>query len=126
MDGRTKKALFHYWINGSWNKRPMNDIVSRDENEWEISAMETLQHYTLHLFLKPCLKAQEINDIEKEGERSQMIRKDLVGKKSTMLVKYLQSGILAHKINNEESLPSKISSNYGVLGEDKAKNRHAL
>ncbi|GJR91707.1 hypothetical protein Tco_0215718 [Tanacetum coccineum] len=116
MDGRTKKALFHYWINGSWNKRPMNDIVSRDE-EWEDSDYGNPPNTTIHLFLKPCLKAQEINDIEKEGERSQMIRKgfsirhiqDLAGKKSTMLVKYLQSGILAHNINNKESLPSKIS-----------------
>ncbi|GKA55161.1 hypothetical protein Tco_0754110 [Tanacetum coccineum] len=33
---------------------------------------------------------------------------ELAGKKSTMLVKYLQSGILAHKINNEESTEQNI------------------
>ncbi|GJY13176.1 hypothetical protein Tco_0382485 [Tanacetum coccineum] len=33
-DGMTKKALLHSWINESWNKEPMNDIVSSDE-EWK-------------------------------------------------------------------------------------------
>nr|GEX34356.1 hypothetical protein [Tanacetum cinerariifolium] len=39
---------------------------------------------------------------------------DLAEKKSTMLVKYLQSGILAHKLNTE-NLPSKISREFIIL-----------
>ncbi|GJT83589.1 hypothetical protein Tco_1057931 [Tanacetum coccineum] len=40
--------------------------------------------------------------------------KDLAAKKSTKLVKYLQSGILAHKLNLE-NLPSKISGEFLIL-----------
>ncbi|GKE43484.1 hypothetical protein Tco_1470768 [Tanacetum coccineum] len=75
VDGRTKKALFHSWINGTWNKRPMNDIVSSDE-EWEESDYGNPPNTTIDSFLKPYLKAQDISNIEKEGERSQKKRKD--------------------------------------------------
>ncbi|GKB72341.1 hypothetical protein Tco_0933753 [Tanacetum coccineum] len=47
-----------------WNKRPMNDIVSNDE-EWEESDYGNPPSTTIDSFLKPYLKAQEINDIEK-------------------------------------------------------------
>ncbi|GJX03452.1 hypothetical protein Tco_0189368 [Tanacetum coccineum] len=36
VDERTKKALLNSWINGSWNKERMDDIVSSDD-EWEES-----------------------------------------------------------------------------------------
>ncbi|GJS70973.1 hypothetical protein Tco_0703814 [Tanacetum coccineum] len=32
MDGRTKKVLFHAWMNGSWNKRRMDDIILRSND----------------------------------------------------------------------------------------------
>nr|GEV39283.1 hypothetical protein [Tanacetum cinerariifolium] len=32
MDGRTKKVLFHAWMNGSWKKRRMDDSVSSSSN----------------------------------------------------------------------------------------------
>nr|GEU82169.1 reverse transcriptase domain-containing protein [Tanacetum cinerariifolium] len=37
MDGRTKKVLFHAWMNGSWNKRQMGDsidLVNEIEEYW--------------------------------------------------------------------------------------------
>ncbi|GJU23881.1 hypothetical protein Tco_1157223 [Tanacetum coccineum] len=94
----------------------MDDIVSSDE-EWKESDYKNLPN-------KPYLIAHEKIDIEKVDGRSQKKRKgndsnsevnilnkapksnnmsneqpnkrDLAGKKSTMLVTYLQSGILAH------------------------------
>nr|GEW62554.1 hypothetical protein [Tanacetum cinerariifolium] len=35
-DEGTKKSLLYSWIDGSWNKEPMDDIISSDE-EWEDS-----------------------------------------------------------------------------------------
>ncbi|GKF04687.1 hypothetical protein Tco_0035355 [Tanacetum coccineum] len=32
IDGRTKKVLFHAWMNESWNKRRMNDNILRSNN----------------------------------------------------------------------------------------------
>ncbi|GJV79339.1 hypothetical protein Tco_1515209 [Tanacetum coccineum] len=107
VDGRTKKVLFHSWMNGSWNKRRIEGIVSSDD-EWEESDYGNLPNATSNSFFKPYLKPQEQNNSEKRDEVRQMKRKDnskndeqpnkrdLAAKKSTMLVKYLQSGILAH------------------------------
>ncbi|GJW31141.1 hypothetical protein Tco_0051173 [Tanacetum coccineum] len=36
VDGRTKKVLFHSWMNGSWNKRQLNDNILSN-NEWKKS-----------------------------------------------------------------------------------------
>nr|GEV64421.1 hypothetical protein [Tanacetum cinerariifolium] len=104
VDGRTKKVLFHAWMNGSWNKQRVDDNI--------LCSNDT----TTDSFFKPYLKSRENNDIEIEGERSQTKRKcinsnldekvlnntsssndeqpnkkDLAEKKSAMLVKYLQS-----------------------------------
>ncbi|GKD83668.1 hypothetical protein Tco_1350507 [Tanacetum coccineum] len=116
----------------------MDDIVSSDK-EWEDSDYGNPPNTTTDSFFKPYLKAQEKNDIEKEDERIQKKRKgndsnlevnilnkapnsdnkndekpnkkDLTRKKSTMLVKYLQAGILAHKINMK-NLPSKYQGSF--------------
>ncbi|GKC81815.1 hypothetical protein Tco_1137532 [Tanacetum coccineum] len=63
VDGRTKKVLFHAWMNGSWNKRRIDDII--------FSSNDT----TTDSFFKPYLKTREKNDIEKDGERSKTKRK---------------------------------------------------
>ncbi|GJV50863.1 hypothetical protein Tco_1446604 [Tanacetum coccineum] len=49
VDGRTKKVLFHAWMNGSWNKRRIDDIMLSSNDS----------------FFKPYLKTQEKNDIER-------------------------------------------------------------
>nr|GEZ15757.1 reverse transcriptase domain-containing protein [Tanacetum cinerariifolium] len=36
MDGRTKKVLFHSWMNGNWNKRHVDNSVFSN-NEWKES-----------------------------------------------------------------------------------------
>ncbi|GJZ57864.1 hypothetical protein Tco_0613358 [Tanacetum coccineum] len=36
VDGRTKKVLFHFWMNGSWNKRRMDNNVLNNK-EWKES-----------------------------------------------------------------------------------------
>ncbi|GKE19131.1 hypothetical protein Tco_1426708, partial [Tanacetum coccineum] len=89
VDGRTKKVLLHSWMNGSWNKRRMDDIVSSDK-EWEESDYGKHPNTTTNSFFKPYSKAREKNDIEKEDEQRHPKRK---GNKN-----YLE-------INNEQ--PSK-------------------
>nr|GEV84326.1 hypothetical protein [Tanacetum cinerariifolium] len=66
VDGTAKKLLLHSWIKKSWNKEPMNAIVSSDE-EWEESDYGNPPNTTI----KPYLNAQETDDIEKEDEQSQ-------------------------------------------------------
>nr|GEX82913.1 hypothetical protein [Tanacetum cinerariifolium] len=34
VDGRTKEVLFHSWMNGSWNKRRMDNSILSNE-EWK-------------------------------------------------------------------------------------------
>ncbi|GKC58588.1 hypothetical protein Tco_1086186 [Tanacetum coccineum] len=63
VDGRTKKVLFHSWLNGSWNKRRMNDNI--------LSSSDT----TTDSILEPYLKTQEKNNTEKDDERRQTKRK---------------------------------------------------
>ncbi|GKC02619.1 hypothetical protein Tco_0994229 [Tanacetum coccineum] len=63
VDGRTKKVLFHSWLNGSWNKRHMNDdILSSDDT-------------TTESLLKPYLKTQEKDNTKKEDVQGQLKRK---------------------------------------------------
>ncbi|GJY90359.1 hypothetical protein Tco_0505555 [Tanacetum coccineum] len=63
IDGRTKKVLFHAWMNGSWNKRRMDDSILNDNNT------------TTDSFFKPYLITHEKCDTEKEDEQSQTKRK---------------------------------------------------
>ncbi|GJV05987.1 putative reverse transcriptase domain-containing protein [Tanacetum coccineum] len=63
IDGRTKKVLFHAWMNGSWNKRRMNDRILSNNNT------------TTGSFFKPYLITREKHDTKKEDEQSQTKRK---------------------------------------------------
>ncbi|GJU64869.1 hypothetical protein Tco_1246704 [Tanacetum coccineum] len=63
IDGRTKKLLFYAWMNGSWNKRQMNDRILGNNNT------------TADLFFKPYLITHRKCDTKKEDEQSQTKRK---------------------------------------------------
>ncbi|GJU22690.1 hypothetical protein Tco_1156032 [Tanacetum coccineum] len=60
IDGKTKKVLFHAWMNGSWNKRRMNDRILSNNNT------------TIDSFFKPYLTTRGKSYTEKEDEQSQM------------------------------------------------------
>nr|GFD17357.1 hypothetical protein [Tanacetum cinerariifolium] len=62
VDGRTKKVLLYSWLNGSWNKRGMDDNI--------LSSGDT----TTDSIFKPYLKTQEKNNTKKDDERSQTKR----------------------------------------------------
>ncbi|GJV65188.1 hypothetical protein Tco_1476016 [Tanacetum coccineum] len=64
MDGITKKVLFHAWMNGSWNKRRMDDNILSSNNT------------TTDTFFKPYPITREKGDTKKEDEPSQTKRKD--------------------------------------------------
>ncbi|GJS62144.1 hypothetical protein Tco_0656928 [Tanacetum coccineum] len=63
VDGRTKKVLFHAWMNGNWNKRRIDDSILRSNNT------------TTDSFFKPYLITHGKSDTEKEDEQSQTKRK---------------------------------------------------
>ncbi|GKA92860.1 hypothetical protein Tco_0814785 [Tanacetum coccineum] len=63
IDGRTKKVLFHALMNGSWNKRQMNDRILSNNNT------------TADSFFKPYLITHGKYDTKKEDEQSQTKRK---------------------------------------------------
>ncbi|GJW15056.1 hypothetical protein Tco_0019189 [Tanacetum coccineum] len=63
MDGRTKKVLFHAWINGNWNKRQIDESILRSNNT------------TTDSFFKPYLITHGKSDTKKEDEQSQTKRK---------------------------------------------------
>ncbi|GJZ20084.1 hypothetical protein Tco_0556674 [Tanacetum coccineum] len=63
MDGRTKKVLFHAWINGNWNKRQIDEGILRSNNT------------TTDSFFKPYLITHRKSDTKKEDERSQTKQK---------------------------------------------------
>ncbi|GJS11418.1 hypothetical protein Tco_0368214 [Tanacetum coccineum] len=63
MDGRTKKLLFHAWMNERWNKRRMNDSILSSNNT------------TTDSFFKPYLITRGKCDTKKEDEQSQTKRK---------------------------------------------------
>ncbi|GJR92485.1 hypothetical protein Tco_0264659 [Tanacetum coccineum] len=63
VDGRTKKVLFHAWMNGNWNKRRMDDIILSSNNT------------TTNLFFRPYLITHGKSDTKKEDEQSLTKRK---------------------------------------------------
>ncbi|GJR20014.1 hypothetical protein Tco_0968541 [Tanacetum coccineum] len=63
IDGRTKKVLFHAWMNGNWNKRQINNSILSSNNT------------TSDSFFIPNLKTHEKSDTGKEEEQSQTKRK---------------------------------------------------
>ncbi|GJX92959.1 hypothetical protein Tco_0347545 [Tanacetum coccineum] len=75
VDGRTKKVLFHAWMNGNWNKRRIEGIVPCN-NKWEESNYGNPPNASTNSFFEPYSKPQEQNNTEKRDELSQMKRKD--------------------------------------------------
>ncbi|GKF43015.1 hypothetical protein Tco_0126357 [Tanacetum coccineum] len=63
IGGRTKKVLFHAWMNGSWNKRRMDDRILSNNNT------------TVDSFFKPYLITRGKCNTETENEQSQTKRK---------------------------------------------------
>ncbi|GJW71682.1 dolichyl-diphosphooligosaccharide--protein glycosyltransferase 48 kDa subunit [Tanacetum coccineum] len=63
VDGRTKKVLFHSWLNGSWNKRRMDGNILSSGNT------------TTDSIFKPYLKTRGKNNTERDDQQSQMKRK---------------------------------------------------
>ncbi|GJX03377.1 hypothetical protein Tco_0189293 [Tanacetum coccineum] len=63
IDGRTKKVLFHAWMNGNWNKRQIDNSILSSNNT------------TSDSFFIPNLKTHEKSDTGKEEEQSQTKRK---------------------------------------------------
>ncbi|GJR53515.1 hypothetical protein Tco_1404036 [Tanacetum coccineum] len=69
LDGRTKKVLFHSWMNGNWNKRRMNDNILNN-NEWYKSDYGNPLNTATDSFFK----AHDERDIEEGSELRQMKR----------------------------------------------------
>ncbi|GKA68249.1 hypothetical protein Tco_0768166 [Tanacetum coccineum] len=63
IDGRTKKVLFHAWMNENWNKRRMDVRIL------------SINNTTTDSFFKPYLITRGKCDTEKEDEQSQTKRK---------------------------------------------------
>ncbi|GJY32417.1 hypothetical protein Tco_0415912 [Tanacetum coccineum] len=63
IDGRTKKVLFHAWMNGNWNKRQIDNSILSSNNT------------TSDSFFITNLKTHEKSNIGKEEEQSQTKRK---------------------------------------------------
>ncbi|GJZ05636.1 hypothetical protein Tco_0539429 [Tanacetum coccineum] len=63
IDGRTKKVLFHSWMNENWNKRRIDNSILSSNNT------------TSDSFFKPYLKTCGKNDTKKDDEQSQTKRK---------------------------------------------------
>ncbi|GJY07880.1 hypothetical protein Tco_0374934 [Tanacetum coccineum] len=63
INGRTKKVLFHAWMNGNWNKRQIDNSILSSNNT------------TSDAFFIPNLKTHEKSDTGKEEEQSQTKRK---------------------------------------------------
>ncbi|GJT97214.1 hypothetical protein Tco_1092732 [Tanacetum coccineum] len=59
IDRRTKKVLFHAWMNGNWNKRRIDDSILSSNNT------------TSDSFFKPYVKSRGKSDTGKEDEQSQ-------------------------------------------------------
>ncbi|GJZ30659.1 hypothetical protein Tco_0575706 [Tanacetum coccineum] len=62
MDGRTKKVIFHAWINRDWNKRRIDKSILRSNNT------------TIGSFFKPYLVTHRKSNTKKEGKQSQTKR----------------------------------------------------
>ncbi|GJW89006.1 hypothetical protein Tco_0164346 [Tanacetum coccineum] len=71
VDGRTKKVLFHSWMNGSWNKRRMDNNILNNK-EWK----ESDYGNPLNTATDSFFKAHDEHDIEEGNELRQMKRKE--------------------------------------------------
>ncbi|GJT56281.1 hypothetical protein Tco_0991335 [Tanacetum coccineum] len=71
VDGRTKKVLFHSWMNENWNKRYVENS-SFSSNERKESKYENTPDTTTDSFFK----AYDIHGIEEKNGQGQLKRKD--------------------------------------------------
>ncbi|GJY70144.1 hypothetical protein Tco_0473126 [Tanacetum coccineum] len=71
VDGRTKKVLFHFWMNGSWNKRRIDNSILNNK-EWKESDYGNLLNTATNSFFK----AYGEQDIEEGNALRQMKRKE--------------------------------------------------
>ncbi|GKA11513.1 hypothetical protein Tco_0691059 [Tanacetum coccineum] len=71
VDGRTKKVLFHSWMNGSWNKRQMDNSILSNK-EWKKSDYGNLLNTASDSFSK----AHDEHEIEERNELRQLKRKE--------------------------------------------------
>ncbi|GKE34287.1 ATP-dependent RNA helicase DEAH11, chloroplastic-like protein, partial [Tanacetum coccineum] len=71
VDGRTKNVLFHSWMNGSWNKRRMDNNIFNNK-EWK----ESDYGNPLNTATDSFFKAYDEHDIEEGNELRQMKRKE--------------------------------------------------
>nr|GEX79934.1 SGNH hydrolase-type esterase domain-containing protein [Tanacetum cinerariifolium] len=62
MDGKTKNALWDFWIKGGDEEVLMDDVVSSDDN-WEESDITNHLNDESNIFFKPYFDAQEGNNI---------------------------------------------------------------
>ncbi|GKA86477.1 hypothetical protein Tco_0808188 [Tanacetum coccineum] len=86
VDGTTKKALLHSWINENWNKEPMKDIVSSDE-EWEESDYGNHPNITTDSSFKPYLNAQE-NAPKSDNQNNEQPSKRVCKAEKFEVIKY--------------------------------------
>ncbi|GJU05329.1 hypothetical protein Tco_1121759 [Tanacetum coccineum] len=70
VDGRSKKVLFHSWMNGNWNKRRV-DNNTLSGNEWK----ESDYGNPLNTVTDSFFKVHNEHDIKKGNELRQMKRK---------------------------------------------------
>ncbi|GJT85690.1 reverse transcriptase domain-containing protein [Tanacetum coccineum] len=71
VDGRTKKVLFHAWMNGNWNKRYVDNSMFSN-NEKKESKYENPPDTATDAFFK----ADDIRDIKEMNGQGQSKRKD--------------------------------------------------
>ncbi|GJV17676.1 hypothetical protein Tco_1362999 [Tanacetum coccineum] len=71
VDGRTKKVLFHSWMNGSWNKRLMDNNILNNK-EWK----ESDYGNPLNIATDSFFKAHDEHEIEEGDELREMKRKE--------------------------------------------------
>ncbi|GKA43523.1 hypothetical protein Tco_0736247 [Tanacetum coccineum] len=71
MDGRTKKVLFHSWMNENWNKRYVDNSIfssiERKESKYENPPDNATDSF---------FKAYDIHDIKEKNGQGQLKRKD--------------------------------------------------
>nr|GEV48870.1 hypothetical protein [Tanacetum cinerariifolium] len=70
VDGRTKKVLLHFWMNGSWNERRMDNSILSNK-EWKESDYGNPLNTTTDSFFK----AHDERDIKEGNELRQMKHK---------------------------------------------------
>ncbi|GKA89688.1 hypothetical protein Tco_0811500 [Tanacetum coccineum] len=65
LDGRTQKVIFHSWMNGNWNKRYVDNSISRN-NEWKESKYENPSNTATDSFFKAYDNAKKLLEAVKK------------------------------------------------------------